>query len=166
MVWCGFFGGFCFVLFWFVCFVVSLQKLPNHSHSRNAESGSNLRFSWKNTPGNSSHQAGDIMSFRQWLKNLFTHPESRRAPSNSLCLNTYKSTLCHLPEQRNYQAGRFPKTVFSLLLTHTLHKHIFIVRQAGFQSTSRASALNILIIRSLIAFSKQFHLAEIYSAKA
>lgn len=147
-------------------FVVILQKLPNRSHSKNTESGSNLCFSWKNTLGNWSHQTGDMMSFMWWLKNLFTHPESRRAQFNSLCLNTYKSTLCHLPEQRNYQAGRFAKAVFSLLLTHTLHKHIFIVRQAGFQPISRASALNMSIIHSLIPFSKQFHLAEVYSAKA
>lgn len=55
--------------------------------------------------------------------------------------------------------------VLSLLLTHSLHKHIFIVRQTGFQFISRASA-NISIIRSSTPFSKLFHRAEISSAKA
>lgn len=56
--------------------------------------------------------------------------------------------------------------VLSLLLTHCLHKHIFIVRQTGFQSTSRARALNISMALSLTPFSKLSHMADISSAKA
>lgn len=46
--------------------------------------------------------------FIEKLRSLFTHPESRRTQSNSLCLNTYESTLC--PSQNNLttRLGEFP----------------------------------------------------------
>lgn len=56
-------------------------------------------LSWKKNQRGASHQTGNIMSFIEYLRSLFTHPESWRAQSNSLCLNTFESTLC--PSQNN-----------------------------------------------------------------
>lgn len=61
--------------------------------------GQTCQSQLEKTHWGASHQTGNIMSFIEYLRSLFTHPESWRAQSNSLCLNTFESALC--PSQNN-----------------------------------------------------------------